>query len=57
MTAPRPSDPPDLPPRRLALLLLPAFGVALGAGFWLWSRTGPLVWFDSAAAFIAGCFG
>jgi hypothetical protein len=57
MTAPRPSDPPDLSPRRLALLLLPAFGVALGAGFWLWSRTGPLVWFDSAAAFIAGCFG
>lgn len=57
MTSPVPDDKPELSARQILLVLLPGFALLLGVGFWLWSRTGPLVWFDSAAAFLAGCFG
>lgn len=47
----------ELSRRQLLLVLLPAFALVLGVGLWLWSEAGHLVWFDSAAAFLAGCFG
>lgn len=47
----------ELTLRQILMVLLPAFAIMLGVGLWLWSETGHLVWFDSAAAFIAGCFG
>jgi hypothetical protein len=57
MTAPLSDDKPELTQRQLLSVLLPGFALAVGAGLWLWSRTGLLVWFDSAAAMLAGCLG
>jgi hypothetical protein len=50
-------DKPELSARQLALVLLPALGLVAGVAMLLWSRHGVTVWFDSAAAFLAGCFG
>lgn len=50
-------DKPELTGRQLTLVLLPALGVVAGIAMLLWSRNGIAVWFDSAAAFLAGCFG
>jgi hypothetical protein len=52
-----PDEPDALPTRQLLAVLLPGLAVVTGFGLWLWSRHGLVVWFDSAAAFIAGCLG
>lgn len=57
MTPPTADPSAELTPRQILMVLLPALAIVLGVGLWLWSEAGLLVWFDSAAAFLAGCFG
>lgn len=57
MTPPIADETAELTPRQILMVLLPTLAIVIGVGLWLWSETGLLVWFDSAAAFIAGCFG